>query len=88
MVEYKESEEEKRLKHIFHVHSKICAILIIVCGITAIALTIASMFMDSLPEIFILIVGVLFVACLISHALMKGAQAKYFKELWKQNDET
>ena len=88
MVKYKESEEEKRLKHIFHVHCKICAILIIACGITAIVLTIASIIIGSLPEIFILIVGCLFVACHISHALMKGAQAKYFKELWKQNDET
>ena len=83
MAKLKEKSEEERLKHIFDMYCKVCGILIATCGITTIVLAVISMFIGHIPEWFIVIVGVLYIACLVSHTLMISAKTKYFNEIWK-----
>lgn len=82
------TDEIKRLEHIFNVHYKICFALIVTCGITAIILAVVSMIIGRILEVFIVIGGVLFIACLVSQALMSSAKTKLFNEIYRHLDET
>ena len=82
-MENKSNEEKAKKK--FDVLCKITAILIIACALLGFGTAIWVLCLKTIPKVMIVIIAVLFIACVIFNTLQISAKNKYINEIYKRN---
>lgn len=86
MKNLENESNEKKAKRKFDVLCKITAILIIACGFSAIGSVIWAIFTKNIPFVMVVIIAILYIACVVFNTLQISAKDKYIKEIYKSND--